>query len=324
MTEWGIRCLRWLGTPFETLKVIYQLMTDIQKQFKKMVRENERLNRRKDSDSGFVEFEDEEEEERHHVNVEEFMFGCVPSSEIKTETYEQDHLLCHSETLLMMKSRWDKLLFEFYDKRSGWFNPTKIPDIYDSLMYDVLHNGAFLRNLRPLYRVVNRVADFVVPQEYGLLRKDKIYIGKLIIQPLLDRIVSNLETGVADSPTSRVHLYFSSEATIHALRNVVLLTNCCQNKTVATVLESLALHYLCHGVFRLYENLTLPIDDPLRMYVNIQFSPGAALDPFIFTESGHTLPVSRPVPVSGRIPFTEFKEICSDVTKFLLEPRVFE
>lgn len=31
-------------------------------------------------------------------------------------------------------------------------------------------------------------------------------------------------------------------------------------------------------------------DDPLRFYVNVQFSPGAALDPFIFAEPDHLLP----------------------------------
>ena len=47
----------------------------------------------------------------------------------------------------------------------------------------------------------------------------------------------------------------------------------------------------------LYEDLSLAPSHPLRFYVSVQFSPGAALDPFIFTEAGHTLPVSRPVPV---------------------------
>lgn len=66
-----------------------------------------------------------------------------------------------------------------------------------------------------------------------------------------------------------------------------------------------------HAVFRLYENVGLPLDDPLRYYVNVQFSPGAALDPFIFCESDHCLPVSRPVPVNGRIPFHLFVAIFS-------------
>ena len=62
-------------------------------------------------------------------------------------------------------------------------------------------------------------------------------------------------------------------------------------------------------MFRLYEDVSRGLDDPLRYYVNVQFSPGAALDPFIFSEEGHTLPVSRPVPVNGRIPFHLFKAI---------------
>lgn len=59
-------------------------------------------------------------------------------------------------------------------------------------------------------------------------------------------------------------------------------------------------------MFRLYEDVSRGLDDPLRYYVNVQFSPGAALDPFIFSEEGHTLPVSRPVPVNGRVPWHLF------------------
>jgi hypothetical protein len=75
--------------------------------------------------------------------------------------------------------------------------------------------------------------------------------------------------------------------------------------------HSLVSPFSLSAVFRLYEDVSRPLDDPLRYYVNVQFSPGAALDPFIFAEEGHTLPVSRPVPVNGRIPFHLFKLIFS-------------
>jgi len=45
-----------------------------------------------------------------------------------------------------------------------------------------------------------------------------------------------------------------------------------------------------------------------RYYVDVQFAPGAALDPFIFMGKDHLLPVSRPIPVNGRIPLEVFKQ----------------
>lgn len=132
--------------------------------------------------------------------------------------------------------------------------------------------------------------------------------GANISQRLWNRIVHDLESGLQDNPPpqNRVSLYFSSESHIHALRNVLLLSGIADNETVATVLDSIELNYLSHVVFRLYEDLTKCIDDYDRFYVNVQFSPGAALDPFIFTEQGHILPVSRPVPVNGRVPIHKF------------------
>lgn len=96
--------------------------------------------------------------------------------------------------------------------------------MYDCIKYDVLHNLDFLTDVRPLYRTVKRVADFVMPQEYGVLRKEKLDISGPIVRPLLNRIIGNLEQGLAENPPSRVTLYFSSESHIHSLRNVLLLS----------------------------------------------------------------------------------------------------
>jgi hypothetical protein len=179
--------------------------------------------------------------------------------------------------------------------------------VSDCIKYDVLHNAEFLSDIRPLYSAIKRVADFVVPNEYGLLRKDKWLIGVGIARPLLKRMIGKLESALSPRCPSRVTLYFSSESHIHALRNVLLLSGIACNRTVATTLDAIELNYLSHAVFRLYEDVSKPLDDPLRYYVNVQFSPGAALDPHIFAEAGHTLPVSRPVPVNGRVPFHLFK-----------------
>lgn len=210
-----------------------------------------------------------------------------------------------------MKERWDTLLKGFYNEQTDEFDTTKIPDIYDCIKYDALHNRDFLKNIRSTYRAVKQLADFVIPQQYGVLRKEKLEIGKSIVRELLNRCISNLEGGLVDSPApaSRVSLYFSSESHLHSLRNTLLLSGVPHNSNVATALESCEINYLSHCVFRLFEDLSKDPSDPLRFYVNIQFSPGAAQDPFIFVESGHLLPVSRPIPINGRVPFQKFKEM---------------
>lgn len=62
-------------------------------------------------------------------------------------------------------------------------------DLYDCLKYDVLHNSCFIShdNLSKVYYAVKRIADFVIPQEYGIEREDKLAIGAEIARPLLVR-----------------------------------------------------------------------------------------------------------------------------------------
>jgi inositol hexakisphosphate/diphosphoinositol-pentakisphosphate kinase len=233
--------------------------------------------------------------------------GHMRSREQNGAVFPMDHMLCHGESLLTMKERWDELINSFYDPKTDRFNPTKIPDAYDCIKYDVLHNQPFLQNLRPLYRGLKRLADFVIPHEYGVLRIERLAIGKIVCQRLLNRIVENLEEGLQVKPPTRCFMYFSSESHLHSLRNTLLLSGLCHNKTTATTLESIELNYLSHGVFRLFEDRSRDPSDPKRFYVNVQFSPGAALDPFIFSLPDCVLPVSRPVPVNGRVPFEDFK-----------------
>lgn len=100
-----------------------------------------------------------------------------------------------------------------------------------------------------------------------------------------------------------------SEASKHAVEALFRLDSArFLTFSVSVRLTSAQLNYLSHLVVRLYEDVSKPLDDPLRFYVNVQFSPGAALDPFVFREA-HTLPVSRPVPINGRIPWSTFKLI---------------
>ncbi len=46
-----------------------------------------------------------------------------------------------------MRTRWDQLVQGFYDPVTDTFDSTKIPDVYDCIKYDVLHNYYFLVKL---------------------------------------------------------------------------------------------------------------------------------------------------------------------------------
>ncbi len=66
--------------------------------------------------------------------------------------------------------------------------------------------------------------------------QDKWRIGIGIVRPLLQRMVTKLESAMSSNCPSRVTLFFSSESHIHALRNVLLLSGIASNRTVATTL----------------------------------------------------------------------------------------
>lgn len=300
MTKWGVRCLRWLGVPNESLVLVYGLLKSFQRQiYQKLGLKwvSEELDTDIPEADSFQEYKREKKD----------LPSKTPNQ--KQKVFPSDYELCNGESLWNCKERWDALIRDFYDVSDQTFNCTKIPDLYDNIKYDVQHNRPFLKNLRSLYRGIKHVADFVIPQEYGVLRQEKLFIGKQICQKLLNRIVTNLEAGFKPEPETRVHLYFSSESHLHALRNILLLSGLPYNKTVATTLESIEINYLSHVVMRLFEDESRSLDDPKRFYVNVQVSSGAALDPFIFLKDQHLLPVSRPCPVNGRIPFEHFKKM---------------
>jgi hypothetical protein len=53
--------------------------------------------------------------------------------------------LCNNETILLMRARWDRLIASFYDVKKGKIDSSKIPDLYDAMKFDILHNFSFIR-----------------------------------------------------------------------------------------------------------------------------------------------------------------------------------
>lgn len=78
-----------------------------------------------------------------------------------------DLQLYHSETLELMLQRWSKLERDFRMK-NGRYDISKIPDIYDCVKYDVIHNATLgLEDTLELFRLSRALADVVIPQVRG-------------------------------------------------------------------------------------------------------------------------------------------------------------
>ena len=63
-----------------------------------------------------------------------------------------------------MLQRWSKLERDFRQK-SGRYDISKVPDIYDCVKYDVQHNGSLgIEGTAELLRLSKALADVVIPQ----------------------------------------------------------------------------------------------------------------------------------------------------------------
>ena len=105
---------------------------------------------------------------------------------------------CGQENIILIFKRWHKLEIDFFDKKKGIFNISKIPDINDSIKYDSLHNFLYFETTRlceistNIFYISELLASFVVPYEYGSSPLKKTEIGMKIISPLFRKIKSDL------------------------------------------------------------------------------------------------------------------------------------
>ena len=73
--------------------------------------------------------------------------------------------LYNDETWELMIRRWSKLQKDFKMK-TGLYDISKIPDIYDCAKYDLQHNNKFLgfEEIETLHSLSKAMADIVIPQ----------------------------------------------------------------------------------------------------------------------------------------------------------------
>ncbi|XP_036779534.2 inositol hexakisphosphate and diphosphoinositol-pentakisphosphate kinase 1 isoform X14 [Manis pentadactyla] len=209
-----------------------------------------------------------------------------------------DLQLYHSETLELMLQRWSKLERDFRQK-SGRYDISKIPDIYDCVKYDVQHNGSLgLQGTAELLHLSKALADVVIPQEYGISREEKLEIAVGFCLPLLRKILLDLQRTHEDESVNKLHplysrgvlspgrhvrtrLYFTSESHVHSLLSVFRyggLLDETQDKQWQRALAYLSaiseLNYMTQIVIMLYEDNTRDTLSEERFHVELHFSPG--------------------------------------------------
>ncbi|XP_072020481.1 inositol hexakisphosphate and diphosphoinositol-pentakisphosphate kinase 2-like [Amphiura filiformis] len=212
-------------------------------------------------------------------------------------------VLYHNESLDLMLRRWAKLEKDFKLK-SGIFDITKIPDIYDCIKYDMMHNYSIkslgFDKMDDLYINAQALADIIVPQEYGISPEEKLDIGAGICTPLLRKIHSDLnkinnedETTFRLNPNYsdgvlspgrqvRTRLYFTSESHIHSLLSCLKYGGLCDYKDDPQWRRALdyidavkELNYMTQIVLMLYEDPSKDATSDDRYRVELHFSPGA-------------------------------------------------
>uniref|UniRef100_A0A673ZQ52 Inositol hexakisphosphate and diphosphoinositol-pentakisphosphate kinase n=1 Tax=Salmo trutta TaxID=8032 RepID=A0A673ZQ52_SALTR len=196
-----------------------------------------------------------------------------------------DLQLYHSETLELMLQRWSKLERDFRNK-SGRYDISKIPDIYDCVKYDTQHNSMLgLEDTLELFRLSRALADIVIPQEYGINKPEKMDIAQAYCLPLMKKIQLDLQRTHEDEAVNKLHplysrgvmspgrhvrtrLYFTSESHVHSLLSIFRYVCLCAMDYLSAVSE---LNYMTQIVIMLYEDNNKVKE---RFHVELHFSPG--------------------------------------------------
>ncbi|XP_035273042.1 inositol hexakisphosphate and diphosphoinositol-pentakisphosphate kinase 2-like isoform X8 [Anguilla anguilla] len=209
-----------------------------------------------------------------------------------------DLQLYHSETLELMLQRWSKLERDFRMK-SGRYDISKIPDIYDCVKYDVQHNASLgLEDTLELFRLSRALADIVIPQEYGINKVEKLDIAYAYCLPLVRKIQMDLQRTHEDESVNKLHplysrgvmspgrhvrtrLYFTSESHVHSLLSIFRYGGLLDEEKdqqwrramdyLGAVTE---LNYMTQIVIMLYEDNNKDPTSEERFHVELHFSPG--------------------------------------------------
>ena len=234
--------------------------------------------------------------------------GKFKLKEIKSDNNKFYLYDCEEEKIILIFKRYVKLFVEFYNKKTNKFNLGKIPEIYDNIKYDVLHNKSLInKDGYKLMNIMNKLASFYMPLEYGISIEEKFNIGIKLIKPLLKKIRNDLlwinpnssnknEGCLLETKFSydinnvnknsdklvKTRFYFTSQSHLYSLLNTILYgfnSFLVDDKNKENqIWKIFDLDYCSHIIFLLFENLNVEKNDSKRYRIEIIVSPGANKD----------------------------------------------
>lgn len=273
-------------------------------------------------------------------NVYTLVLKLMQEIESKWTSAERNQIqICEGELLSGMLDRWRKLYHEFHQKDK--FDTRKVPDIYDCIKYDYLHNQEQLKleTAAALYNAIRPLANFINPQEYGVTAPEKLDLGIRVAQPLMRKILYDLrlarDQGVSTSGAETMHraeglssfvrtrLYFTSESHILTLINILKYAGYDPNnaekllgivgKGPSYLDQSSECNYLTHIVFRLFEHLDRANNDPAKYRVELLLSPGVSTDVSTIDMATHTAPIQPLMYINHDLTLQEVEQIMKGI-----------
>jgi len=87
------------------------------------------------------------------------------------------------------------------DRRTGLWDLSKVPDVYDAAKHDAVHNRHLLRSgaLAEVFGLSRSLARAVVPSEYGVTPLQKLRVGSRVAETLLGKLLVDLENSRRES-----------------------------------------------------------------------------------------------------------------------------
>ena len=250
---------------------------------------------------------------------------------------------CEDEKVILIYKRYIKLKQDFFNKKKNNFDVSKIPDLYDNIKYDITHNKIILnQDAYKLYELIDQLANFTMPLEYGITLEEKLDIGTKIIGPILSKIYrdliwwnynnpyfpknnnndensfsgldqSSLELNEIKSAWRHVksRIYFTCASHMYSLLNLLMYGNnssLIENKEVLEQLRGIFdIDYVSHVIFRLFENFNVDISDNKRFRLEIIISPGSTKDPRE-ADKDHLINISPWIMLNSHLTLQQMKE----------------